>query len=66
MLVNHGGAGLTYVMPDLIGTFGKQVGGRMRSRGFRITTNLTVPYPGLMGRGGRRSDAACRLSDRAR
>jgi beta-lactam-binding protein with PASTA domain len=47
VLVNRGGAGLTYVMPDLIGTLGTQVQTLLRKRNFRVTIVAEVAYPGL-------------------
>jgi serine/threonine-protein kinase len=47
VLVNHGAAGLTFVMPDLIATFGGQVQQIMRQRGFRVAIVGEESYPGL-------------------
>lgn len=47
MLVNRGAEGLTYVMPDLIGTSGTRVAEILRRRLFRVTIVGEVPYPGL-------------------
>jgi eukaryotic-like serine/threonine-protein kinase len=47
LLVNRGEGGLTYVMPDLIGTQGLRVADILRGRGFRVAIVATVPYPGL-------------------
>jgi eukaryotic-like serine/threonine-protein kinase len=47
LLVNRGDAGVTYVMPDVIGTLGVRVVDILRRRGFRVTLGPEVPYPGL-------------------
>lgn len=47
VLVNHGAAGLTFVMPDLIGTFGGQVEQILRKNSFRVAIVAYEPYPGL-------------------
>src|SRR5688572_11245838 len=47
LLVNRGEAGVTYVMPDLIGTSGTRVAEILRRRLFRVTIVGEVPYPGL-------------------
>jgi serine/threonine-protein kinase len=47
LLVNRGDAGMTFVMPDLIGTLGVRVVDILRRRGFRVTVAAEVPYPGL-------------------
>ena len=47
LLVNRGEAGVTYVMPDLIGTEGTRVADILRRRLFRVTIVGEVPYPGL-------------------
>jgi serine/threonine-protein kinase len=47
LLVNRGEAGVTYVMPDLIGTSGSRVAEILRRRLFRVTIVGEVPYPGL-------------------
>ena len=47
LLINRGEAGVTYVMPDLIGTSGSRVAEILRRRLFRVTIVGEVPYPGL-------------------
>jgi beta-lactam-binding protein with PASTA domain len=47
LLINRGEAGVTYVMPDLIGTPGVRVAEILRRRLFRVTIVGEVPYPGL-------------------
>lgn len=47
LLINRGEAGITYVMPDLIGTSGSRVAEILRRRLFRVTIVGEVPYPGL-------------------
>ena len=47
LLVNRAEAGISYVMPDLIGTPGVNVVSILRRRGFRVTVAAEVPYPGL-------------------
>ena len=47
LLINRGEAGVTYVMPDLIGTNGTRVAEILRRRLFRVTIVGEVPYPGL-------------------
>ncbi|HQX81113.1 MAG TPA: PASTA domain-containing protein [Vicinamibacterales bacterium] len=47
LLVNRGEDGLTYVMPDLIGTSGARVAEILRRRLFRVTIVGEVPYPDL-------------------
>ena len=47
VLINHGAGGLTFVMPDLIQTFGNQVEQLLRQHGFRVTIVAYEPYPGL-------------------
>jgi len=47
ILVNHGGAGPTFVMPDLIATDGSQVAQILRTRGFRVAIVAQAPYPGI-------------------
>lgn len=47
LLINRGEAGVSYVMPDLIGTPGVNVVSILRRRGFRVTVAAEVPYPGL-------------------
>ena len=47
LLINRGEAGVTYVMPDLIGTQGTRVAEILRRRLFRVTIVGEVPYPGL-------------------
>ena len=53
LLINRGEAGVTYVMPDLIGTSGSRVAEILRRRLFRVSIVGEVPYPGLpAGHGG--------------
>ena len=47
LLVNRGERGMSYVMPDLIGTLGGRVIEILRRRGFRVSTSAEVAYPGL-------------------
>ncbi len=47
LLINRGEAGVTYVMPDLIGTSGSRVAEILRRRFFRVSIVGEVPYPGL-------------------
>jgi serine/threonine-protein kinase len=47
VLVNHGAAGLTFVMPDLIGTFGSQVEQILRQRSFRVAIVAQESYPNV-------------------
>jgi serine/threonine-protein kinase len=47
LLINRGEAGITYVMPDLIGTSGSRVAEILRRRLFRVSIVGEVPYPGL-------------------
>jgi serine/threonine-protein kinase len=47
LLINRGEAGVTYVMPDLIGTSGSRVAEFLRRRLFRVSIVGEVPYPGL-------------------
>lgn len=47
LLVNRGETGVSFVMPDLIGTLGGRVVDLLRRRGFRVTIAAEVPYPGL-------------------
>ncbi|MEO6223093.1 MAG: PASTA domain-containing protein [Vicinamibacterales bacterium] len=47
LLVNRGEEGVTYVMPDLIGTNGSRVADILRRRLFRVSIVGEVPYPGL-------------------
>jgi serine/threonine-protein kinase len=47
LLINRGERSTTYVMPDLIGTNGRQAVGVLRARGFRAAIVAEVIYPGL-------------------
>lgn len=47
LLVNRGAPGVTYVMPDVIGMDGARVESVLRTRGFRVTTVGSLPYPGV-------------------
>lgn len=47
LLVNRGERSSSYVMPDLIGTPGRQAIDALRARGFRATIVAELVYPGL-------------------
>jgi serine/threonine-protein kinase len=47
LLVNRGGEGASYVMPDLIGVPGDRAATFLRDRGFRVTVVDEQPYPGV-------------------
>jgi beta-lactam-binding protein with PASTA domain len=47
LLVNRSSVGVTFVMPDLIGTPSARVVEILRRRGFRVTVSAEVPYAGL-------------------
>jgi serine/threonine-protein kinase len=47
LLVNRGGHGVTYVMPDLIGVNGDRAAEILRARGFRVAVVGSNPYPGV-------------------
>lgn len=47
LLVNRAQGGTRYVMPDLIGTPGRQVADILRRDGFLVAIVGAVPYPGL-------------------
>ena len=49
LLVNRGAQGLTYVMPDLIGTPEGRATELLRARGFRAAVVGYAAYPGLSG-----------------
>jgi len=49
LLVNRGAQGVTYVMPDLIGTPENRVTELLRARGFRVAVVGYAAYPGLGG-----------------
>jgi serine/threonine-protein kinase len=49
LLVNRGALGVTYVMPDLIGTPERRVTEMLRARGFRVAVVGYAAYPGLGG-----------------
>ena len=49
LLVNRGAQGVTYVMPDLIGTPENRATELLRARGFRIAVVGYAAYPGLPG-----------------
>jgi beta-lactam-binding protein with PASTA domain len=49
LLINRGAQGLTYVMPDLIGTPENRATDLMRARGFRVAVVGYAAYPGLPG-----------------
>jgi beta-lactam-binding protein with PASTA domain len=46
-VVNRGGEGRSYVVPDLIGTQGARAAEVLRGQGFRVAVAAEVPYPGL-------------------
>jgi beta-lactam-binding protein with PASTA domain len=47
LLVNRGGRGASYVMPDLIGVNGDRAAQILRARGFRVAVVDSNPYPGV-------------------
>jgi beta-lactam-binding protein with PASTA domain len=47
LLVNRGGRGASYVMPDLIGVNGDRAAEILRARGFRVAVVGSTPYPGV-------------------
>lgn len=47
VLINRGGRGATYVMPDLIGVYGADAAEVLRARGFRVSVVGDHPYPGI-------------------
>ncbi len=47
LLVNRGGRGASYVMPDLIGVNGERAAEMLRARGFRVAVVGSTPYPGV-------------------
>ncbi len=47
LLVNRGGRGASYVMPDLIGVNGDRAAEILRARGFRVAVVGSNPYPGV-------------------
>ena len=47
LLVNRGEEATTYVMPDVIGTDAERATTLLRSRGFRVATVGSQPYPGV-------------------
>lgn len=49
LLVNRGAQGVTYVMPDLIGTPENRATELLRARGFRVSVTGYASYPGLSG-----------------
>lgn len=49
LLVNRGAQGVTYVMPDLIGTPENRATELLRARGFRVAVVGYAAYPGLSG-----------------
>ena len=46
LLVNRGGLGTSYVMPDLVGIDGERAAAILRAQGFRVTVVSSSPYPG--------------------
>lgn len=49
LLLNRGAQGVTYVMPDLIGTPEARATELLRARGFRVAVVGYAAYPGLAG-----------------
>ncbi|MBP8272957.1 MAG: PASTA domain-containing protein [Acidobacteria bacterium] len=49
LLINRGAQGVTYVMPDLIGTPENRATDLLRARGFRVAVVGYAAYPGLPG-----------------
>lgn len=49
LLLNRGAQGVTYVMPDLIGTPESRATELLRARGFRVAVVGYAAYPGLSG-----------------
>jgi hypothetical protein len=47
LLVNRGGRGTAYVMPDFIGVNGERAAEILRQRGFRASVVSSAPYPGV-------------------
>jgi beta-lactam-binding protein with PASTA domain len=47
LLVNRGEAGLSYVMPDLIGLDASDASAVLRNNGFRVAVVSEQPYPGV-------------------
>ena len=47
VLVNRGGHGASYVMPDRIGVNGDRAAEILRARGFRVAMVGSNPYPGV-------------------
>jgi eukaryotic-like serine/threonine-protein kinase len=47
VLINRGGHGPSYVMPDLIGVNGDRGAEILRARGFRVAVVASNPYPGV-------------------
>jgi eukaryotic-like serine/threonine-protein kinase len=47
LLVNRGGRGEAYVMPDLIGVNGDRAAEILREHGFRVAVVGSTPYPGV-------------------
>jgi eukaryotic-like serine/threonine-protein kinase len=47
LLVNRGGRGASYVMPDLIGVNGDRAAEILREQGFRVAVVGSNPYPGV-------------------
>jgi serine/threonine-protein kinase len=47
LLVNRGGRGESYVMPDLIGVNGDRAAEILREHGFRVAVVGSTPYPGV-------------------
>jgi beta-lactam-binding protein with PASTA domain len=47
LLINRGGRGSSYVMPDLIGVNGDRAAEILRARGFRVAVVGSNPYPGV-------------------
>jgi len=49
LLINRAQGGVSYVMPDLIGTPGLRAADVLRKQGFRVAITGDSPYPGLPG-----------------
>jgi len=47
LLINRGGRGESYVMPDLIGVNGDRAAEILREKGFRVAVVGSTPYPGV-------------------
>jgi serine/threonine-protein kinase len=47
LMVNRGGSGVSYVMPDVIGVAADRAAALLRDQGFRVTVVGAQPYPGI-------------------